>query len=128
MSTAPRSHGGRGDDDAPLPLEISAPETVERLAGRAESRLRLIDCRDPEEFAFNRIAGAELIPLSTLPRAAAERLGDDKSVPIVVYCHHGMRSARAADILRQLGYERAQSLAGGIDRWSQEIDPAVPRY
>ncbi len=115
-------------DDAPLPLEISVREAVERLAGRAESGLRLIDCRDPEEFAFNRIDGAELIPLSTLPRVAADRLGDDKSAPLVVYCHHGMRSARAASVLRQLGYLQAQSLAGGIDRWSQEIDPAVPRY
>jgi rhodanese-related sulfurtransferase len=110
----------------PLPLEISPGAAGELL--ETPGAARWIDCRDPEEFAFNRIAGAELIPLSVLPSEATSRLGEDKAAHLVIYCHHGMRSARAAGLLRQLGYVNAQSLAGGIDRWSQEIDPAVPRY
>ena len=110
----------------PLPLEIGPRAACELL--ETPGAARWIDCRDPEEFAFNRIAGAELIPLSVLPREAASRLGENKAAHLVVYCHHGMRSARAAEMLRQLGYVNAQSLAGGIDRWSQEIDPAVSRY
>ena len=109
-----------------LPLEIH-PRAAQELLGSTRSA-RWIDCRDPEEFAFNRIADSELIPLSVLPSEATRRLGEDKAAHLVVYCHHGMRSARAAEMLRRLGYLNAQSLAGGIDRWSQEIDPTVPRY
>jgi adenylyltransferase/sulfurtransferase len=114
--------------DNALPLEIGAHEAEALISAGNGTETRLIDCRDPDEFAFNRIAGAELIPLPTLPGDAAARLGQNRDARIVVYCHHGMRSARAAGILRALGYRNAQSLAGGIDRWSVEIDPAVPRY
>ncbi|MBV9658265.1 MAG: rhodanese [Verrucomicrobia bacterium] len=109
------------------PLEISAQE-ARRWLDDAGAALRVIDCRDPEEFAFNRLPGAELLPLSTLPSEARTRLGEPTDAPLLVYCHHGMRSARAAHILRQLGYRGARSLAGGIDRWSLEIDPTMPRY
>ena len=116
------------DSSGSPPPEIGAREAQELLSGEGgRGPVRLIDCRDPDEFAFNQIAGAELIPLPTLPSAAAARLGDNRDAEIVVYCHHGMRSARAAEILRALGYRNARSLAGGIDRWSLEIDPAVPR-
>ena len=118
---APESEG------APPPLEISPRAVADEFLGAASAG-RLIDCRDPEEFAFNRILGAEHFPLQTLPFEAEARLGPDKTARIVVYCHHGMRSARAAEILRGRGYTNAQSLAGGIDRWSVEIDPEVPRY
>lgn len=117
------------DTSGSPPLEIGAREAQALLSeAGARGSVRLIDCRDPDEFAFNRIAGAELIPLPTLPGEAAARLGENRDAEIVVYCHHGMRSARAAEILRALGYRNARSLAGGIDRWSLEIDPAVPRY
>lgn len=112
----------------PLPLEISALEAERLLSGAADGAgLRVVDCRDPEEFAFNRLPRAELIPLQTLPTDATTKL-PEKSAPVLVYCHHGMRSARGAQILRQLGYENAQSLAGGIDAWSREVDSGVPRY
>ena len=71
--------------------------------------------------------GAELIPLSILAPEAPRRL-PDKDAPILVYCHHGLRSQRAAIMLRQMGYEKAQSMVGGIDAWSREVDPTVPRY
>ena len=108
------------------PLEISVHDT-QRLLAEKGATLRLIDVRDPDEFAFCRLPGAEMISLQVLPSEAGGRL-PDKSAAIVLYCHHGMRSARAADYLRQLGYTNAQSMAGGIERWSVEIDPAIPRY
>ena len=108
------------------PLEISVQET-QRLLDAKVPDLRLVDVRDPDEFAHCRLPQAELIPLATLPSDAAARL-PDKDAPILLYCHHGMRSARAVDMLRQLGYKNARSVAGGIDLWSQEIDPTIPRY
>ena len=113
-------------DLSPLPLEISVQET-QRLLAQTESDLRLIDVRDPDEYALCRLPDAELISLQVLPSEAGARL-PDKSAEIVLYCHHGMRSARAAEFLRQLGYTKARSMAGGIEKWSTEIDPAVPRY
>ena len=108
------------------PLEISVQET-RRLLAAGGSGLRLIDVRDPDEYGYCRLPRAELIPLATLPADASTSLAD-KDAHLLLYCHHGMRSARAAEILRQLGYTNAQSVAGGIDRWSQEIDSTVPRY
>ena len=94
--------------------------------------LRLIDCREDDEFAFNRIEGAELIPLSRFAEEAAAKLPPTADVPdaapVVIYCHHGMRSLQATHFLRRHGVEKCWSLAGGIEAWSQEIDPAVPRY
>ena len=107
-------------------LEVSVAETQRLLAVKAGS-IRLVDVRDPDEYEHCRLPGAELIPLPTLPSEAAAKL-PDKEAHILLYCHHGMRSLRAAEILRQLGYKHAQSMAGGIDRWSHEIDSTVPRY
>ncbi len=107
------------------PLEISVQETSERLA--AGSAVRLVDVRDPDEFAYNRLPDAELIPLPTVPTDAAAKL-PDRDAEIIVYCHHGMRSMNAAQQLRARGYTNVRSMAGGIDRWSREVDPAVPRY
>ncbi len=109
-----------------LPLEISVQET-QRLLAAEGAGLRLIDVRDPDEYAHCRLPHAELIPLATLPADAASKL-TDKSAQILVYCHHGMRSARATEFLRQMGYTNARSVAGGIDRWAQEIDPTTPTY
>lgn len=85
----------------------------------------LLDVREPDEYQLCRIEGSKLIPLSELPK----RLGElPKSGVIVVHCHHGGRSARAVDFLRQQGLEGAKNLAGGIDAWSAQIDPSVQRY
>lgn len=85
----------------------------------------LVDCREQWEYDLTHLAGAVLMPLSTMNEDSAEDLpaGD-----VVVYCHHGIRSRTAAAILRHGGISSAQSLAGGIDRWSVEIDPTVARY
>ena len=110
----------------PPPLETSVIEAQRMLAAEA-GKLRLVDVREPEEYEFCRLSTAELIPLATLPSEAAAKL-PDRDAPILLYCHHGMRSLRAAEMLRELGYKNATSLAGGIERWSREIDSTVPRY
>ena len=110
---------------APLPFEIGVAEAA-ALRAAAPAGLRVLDVRDPDEYEICRLEGAELMPLATVPHAAAKL--SDAQAPILVYCHHGMRSLRAVEMLRHLGYANAQSISGGIDRWSEEIDPSVPRY
>lgn len=87
----------------------------------------LLDCRTPEEHATARIAGAILVPMQELPERLAE-LEAFRQATVVVHCHHGMRSLRVARWLRDQGFSRAVSMRGGIEAWSLEIDPAVPRY
>jgi rhodanese-related sulfurtransferase len=109
-----------------LPIEISAQEAQRLLADKGAS-LRLVDVRDPEEYAVCRLPGAQLISLQVLPAEATTKL-PGKDADILLYCHHGMRSLRAAEYLRSVGYTNARSIAGGIDRWSAEIDATIPRY
>ena len=108
------------------PLEISVQET-QRLMAEKGADLRIVDVRDPEEYEFCRLSGAELIPLLTLTADAPAKL-PDKDADIILYCHHGMRSMQAAEQLRAMGYPNARSMAGGIDKWSTEIDSTVRRY
>ncbi len=88
---------------------------------------RLLDVRQPDEFALVALPGAKLIPLNELPERA-EELAAWREQEVVVYCHHGMRSAHAIGWLRQRGFTNLHNLAGGIDRWSLEVDPNAPRY
>jgi rhodanese-related sulfurtransferase len=104
-------------------LEIT-PADAKKLLERGKDVL-LVDVREPWEFEICRIEGAKLIPMGTIP-ANLQALDTDEDV--ICYCHHGMRSLDVAVWLRGQGVERAKSLAGGIDRWSAEIDPSVPRY
>jgi rhodanese-related sulfurtransferase len=104
-------------------LQSSAKEVSERIA-RGE-RLLLVDVRENWEYDLCRIPGARLIPLGTLPSNLNTLLDADD---VICYCHHGVRSLDAALWLRQQGVESAKSMAGGIERWSVEIDPSVPRY
>jgi rhodanese-related sulfurtransferase len=104
-------------------LEITPAEVKRRLD--QGQKLLLIDVREPWEFDICNIAGAKLIPMGTVP-ANVQALDTDDD--IVIYCHRGMRSLDVAVWLRGQGVERAKSLAGGIERWSLEIDPNVPRY
>jgi rhodanese-related sulfurtransferase len=104
-------------------MEIE-PQVLAEMMKAEEKRPFLIDCREPWEYEIARIEGAALIPMREVPQSA-ERIPRDALV--VVYCHHGMRSLSVTGWLRQHAIE-AQSLKGGIDRWSLEIDPAVPRY
>jgi rhodanese-related sulfurtransferase len=92
-----------------------------------DQRPRLIDCREQDELAICQIPGSEWFPLGIFP-TAGERLTRDDARGIVVYCHHGMRSLRAASILRAQGVENAFSMKGGIEAWAELIDPEMPRY
>lgn len=89
--------------------------------------LCLVDVRQPWESQLASLPGSMLIPLGELPRRSHE-IGPDHDAALVVYCHHGIRSLSAAAYLERLGFNNVQSLAGGIDAWSCEIDPKVPRY
>jgi rhodanese-related sulfurtransferase len=108
----------------PLP-EISVTEAQRRLAGTNPPRL--IDVREADEFEIARIAGADLLPLSQWPAIAAEKL-TDLAQPLLIQCHHGGRSGQATAFLLRNGFTDVTNVAGGIDAWSQEIDPSVPRY
>jgi rhodanese-related sulfurtransferase len=104
-------------------LQISPKAVSERIA--RGDKLLLVDVREPWEYDLCRIPGAKLIPLGTLPATVNALLDADD---VICYCHHGMRSLDAAVWLRQQGVESAKSMAGGIEQWSAEIDPNVPRY
>jgi len=103
-------------------------ETTPRdLAARlnAGAAIELIDVREPHEWEIARIEGARLIPLSGFTDALPTI---DSAREIVVYCKVGARSARAVRQLRAAGFKRVKNLAGGIERWSEEVDPTIPRY
>lgn len=88
----------------------------------------LLDVREPWEAGLARIATAGpqcLMPMGQVPERLAEL---DSSQSIVVYCHHGMRSLQVVAFLERQGFENVYNLAGGIEAWSVEVDPAVPRY
>lgn len=102
------------------PVELAA-----RLGG--PNPPRLLDVRETVEHEFCRLPGSVLIQLGELAERA-EEIGAWRDDEVVVYCHHGVRSARAIGFLRTLGFRRLSNLAGGIDRWSLEVDSTVPRY
>ena len=108
-----------------LPLEISCHDLHQKL--EAGDDLLLIDCRDPDEHALVAIVSATLLPLGELPERLGE-LAEFRERPVVVHCHLGVRSARAARWLREQGFTQAQSLAGGIEQWAVEIEPGMDRY
>jgi len=107
------------------PLEISVADAAIRL--RSEKPPLLLDCRTGDEHATARIAGAVLIPMHEIPGRIDELAGREHE-PLIVHCHHGMRSLRVAQWLRDRGFTGAQSMAGGIAAWSEQVDPAVPKY
>ncbi|CAF0693510.1 molybdopterin-synthase adenylyltransferase MoeB [Candidatus Methylacidithermus pantelleriae] len=103
--------------------EMSVVELKEAME-RGEDFL-LIDVREPHEYELARIPGSQLIPLGELPARLHEL---DAAKLVVVHCKTGGRSARACRLLREAGFRRVKNLAGGIEAWSQTIDPSVPRY
>lgn len=107
-------------------IEISVSE-LDALRSSDPDAFRLIDCREDDEWHLCRIEGAQLMPLSSFAEKVALWDNTD-TTPIAVYCHHGMRSLQATQYLRAKGFEQSFSVAGGIDVWSREIDPTVPRY
>jgi rhodanese-related sulfurtransferase len=106
-----------------LPYEISPAEAAQILR---EDGARLVDVREPWEFATTSIEGSLHIPMGEVPTRAHKELDVDER--LVVVCHHGVRSMNVTAWLRRQGFENAQSLRGGIDAWSVEVDPKVARY
>jgi len=104
-------------------IEITPREVKELLA--RDPKVLFVDVREKWEYDTARIPGSVLIPLGDIP-SNLQRL--ENSEHVVFFCHHGMRSLDAAAWLRSQGVEDAQSMTGGIERWSTEIDPSVPRY
>ena len=104
-------------------MEITVAELQRRR--KAGEKFLLVDVREQWEYDASRIEGAKLIPMRTIP-ANLQSLEVEEDV--ICYCHHGQRSLDVAAWLRAQGVENAVSLTGGIDRWSSEIDPTVPRY
>jgi adenylyltransferase/sulfurtransferase len=111
------------------PTDTVSVDELSRLLGD----VTLLDVREPWEVRLAALPGAVNIPLGSLESGAGSRPGIgidelDTSKPLVVYCHVGVRSARAVELLRGRGIAGARSLTGGIDAWSRRIDPTVARY
>lgn len=106
-------------------MQVTPSEIAARL--RRGDPVFLLDVRERGEHDFVALPGSVLIPLGELAQRT-EELSQHKHSEIVVYCHHGIRSARAVGFLRSIGFPKAINLAGGIDRWSIEADSSLPRY
>jgi len=108
-----------------VPVEIDCRSVKQKLD--SGEKFLLLDVREPGEYATAKIAGATLVPMSELTGRKAE-LESHRDGPIVVHCHHGGRSLRVVQWLRQNGFQQAQNMTGGIHQWSLDVDPQVPQY
>ncbi len=109
-----------------MDMEITAAEVKRRLD--TGEKFHLIDVREPNEFAIARIEGSALIPMRQVPAELQTLEACADEAPLIVFCHHGVRSMHVVNWLRQQGLDACQSMAGGIDAWSAVVDPKVPRY
>ncbi len=125
--TSATADGTRVQRSAPQPAamlsNLTPIEIRDALAARSD--VMLVDVREPGEYAVAHIDGATLIPLRTLPQQL-DALPRDRE--IILHCHHGMRSEMAGDFLLTQGFSRVSHMVGGIDRWSDDVDPAVTKY
>lgn len=108
-----------------LPLEVDV-QTVHQMRQQGEAFV-LLDVREKDEYDLVRIEGARLVPMSEIQRRL-EELAPLRDQRIIVHCHHGGRSERVTHWLRSQGFPHTQNMAGGIDAWSLQIDPTLPRY
>jgi len=107
-----------------MDYEITVQEVKAKLI--AQENFILLDVREPWEFETSKIEGARLMPMGDVPSRAHQELDPEEHV--VVMCHHGVRSMNVTAWLRQQGFDKAQSMRGGIDAWSRQIDGKVPMY
>ena len=105
-------------------MNTLSPTELKRRLDAGES-LVLLDVREPEELAIASIEGARTIPLGDLGSRHEEL---DPRLPTVCICHHGIRSAMAAESLKRLGFREVYNLTGGVDRWAVDVDPTMKRY
>src|SRR5436305_8042738 len=113
---------GRGSKR--MEYEITPEDVKSKLD--AHEQFLLLDVREPWEVETAKIDGAKLMPMGDVPSRAHQEL--DPEGHIVVLCHHGVRSMNVTVWLRQQGFENVQSMRGGIDAWSRQVDPKVPAY
>ena len=123
ITPTPPGAAGVDDGDPAASGEISPRQLNARL--RSGAALTVLDVRERYEWAIARLPDARLIPLGALPQAMHSL---DRHAEIVVYCHHGARSAAAVTWLQDQGFAKVLNLAGGIDRWSLEVDSTLRRY
>jgi len=117
------THAAQSRSGEEVPFEISPSEVQNwRDAGRSFS---FVDVRMPREFEVASVAGTTLLPLHELPQRFAEL---DRGQPMVVMCHHGIRSAQAVAFLRSQGFPLARNLTGGIAAWARDVDGSIPQY
>ncbi|MFZ1087014.1 MAG: rhodanese-like domain-containing protein [Terracidiphilus sp.] len=102
--------------------QMNVKELKRRIDAGEEAYI--LDVREPWEFKVAQIGG-KLIPMNEIPQRLSEI---DHEREIIVHCHHGVRSQRVAEFLQKSGFPRVVNLAGGIDAWSREVDPQVPKY
>jgi sulfur-carrier protein adenylyltransferase/sulfurtransferase len=117
----------RAEEPQAVPGELDFNIAVDDLKARMDrgDRPFLLDVREPFEYQIASLAGAVLIPMGELTRRQQEIDPEDE---IVVYCHHGVRSANVTSFLRQHGFPKARNLQGGIERWAISVDPSMARY
>ena len=106
-----------------MSFTITPKELKDRLD--KGDKLVLLDVREEWEFSMAKIEGSVLVPLGTLPQSLQTL---DREDEIVAICHMGMRSQSATEFLLQQGYKSVKNLIGGVDAWSVQVDPSVPRY
>jgi len=104
---------------------VTARELARRMAN--DHPVYLLDVRQAWEHEAAALPGSVLIPLNELHARVAE-IKPPEDALVVVYCHHGIRSQSAVNLLARFGFDNLVSLAGGIDGWSREVDPAIARY
>ena len=109
-----------------MPVKNIAPAALSSwLNDPARGQPVLLDVREPWEFETCKLEKAVLIPLREIPARAGELASDSE---IVVICHHGGRSMQAALFLERQGFAGVHNLAGGMDAWARQVDPAMPVY
>ena len=113
------------EDGQQLHLEIDVSEAARLIRDQPDKDVLVLDVREDDERAFCRLPDQLHIPIGQI-QARWQELPRDRH--LLVYCHHGMRSLRVAHFLRMMGIPDAQSIRGGIEAWSLEVDPRVPRY
>jgi adenylyltransferase/sulfurtransferase len=117
-----RGNEAEGESEGPVEA-ITVKQLQEALA--AGRNIKLLDVREPQEWDIATLPNAQLIALGELPERVNEL---DTADDMVVYCHHGMRSARAIGFLQKMGFQKLKNLAGGIDAWAAQVDQDMPRY
>jgi adenylyltransferase/sulfurtransferase len=116
-------HEEDGAEESADVQQVSAAQLKAMLD--SGKQVTLLDVREPQEWQITHLEGAKLIPLGEVPARMNEL---DTADEIVVYCHHGMRSARAITFLQKMGFSKLKNLVGGLDAWAINVDESMPRY